>query len=234
MLPGFVDSHGHVVFGGLQALSANLLAPPDGEVTDIASLQETLRRWIADNAEAVERVNMSWVSAMTTRNSPSCAIRRATTSMRVSTDYPIVIVHQSGHIGVANSRALEVAGVDRGHRGAARRRLSSATPDGAPNGVVEEYAFFPLLMKNLAGLGPEALHDVQPRRRGTLGEIRLHDGAGRAVLRRDRPGLARRRRGRRSAHRRRVLPGRAGGAGLISRRHVDGVRAIACGSAAAS
>jgi len=34
MLPGFVDSHGHVVFGGLQALSANLLAPPDGEVAD--------------------------------------------------------------------------------------------------------------------------------------------------------------------------------------------------------
>jgi predicted amidohydrolase YtcJ len=41
---GFVDSHGHVVMGGLQVLSANLLAAPDGEVTDIASLQDTLRR----------------------------------------------------------------------------------------------------------------------------------------------------------------------------------------------
>ena len=30
MLPGFVDSHGHTVLGGLQALSANLLPPPDG------------------------------------------------------------------------------------------------------------------------------------------------------------------------------------------------------------
>ena len=39
MLPGFIDSHGHVVMGGLQALSANLLAPPDGDVIDIASLQ---------------------------------------------------------------------------------------------------------------------------------------------------------------------------------------------------
>jgi hypothetical protein len=28
MLPGFVDAHGHVVAGGLQALSANLLAAP--------------------------------------------------------------------------------------------------------------------------------------------------------------------------------------------------------------
>jgi predicted amidohydrolase YtcJ len=51
--PGFVDSHGHVAFGGLQALSANLLAPPDVEVTDIASLQETLKQWMADNADAI-------------------------------------------------------------------------------------------------------------------------------------------------------------------------------------
>ena len=49
MLPGFVDSHGHAVMGGLQALSANLLAPPDGEVKDIASLQDTLRTWMAAN-----------------------------------------------------------------------------------------------------------------------------------------------------------------------------------------
>jgi predicted amidohydrolase YtcJ len=39
MLPVFVDAHGHVMGGGLQALSANLLAPTDGEVKDIASLQ---------------------------------------------------------------------------------------------------------------------------------------------------------------------------------------------------
>ena len=28
LLPGFIDSHGHVVNGGLQALAANMLAPP--------------------------------------------------------------------------------------------------------------------------------------------------------------------------------------------------------------
>jgi predicted amidohydrolase YtcJ len=58
MLPGFVDSHGHVVMGGLQALSANLLAPPDGEVKDIASLQQTLRDWVEENKEAVDKVKL--------------------------------------------------------------------------------------------------------------------------------------------------------------------------------
>src|SRR5512139_1101795 len=58
MLPGFVDAHGHMLFGGLQALSANLLAPPDGNVKDIPSLLETLRTWMAANDAAVKQVNL--------------------------------------------------------------------------------------------------------------------------------------------------------------------------------
>jgi hypothetical protein len=30
LIPGFVDPHGHIVMGGIQALSANLQPPPDG------------------------------------------------------------------------------------------------------------------------------------------------------------------------------------------------------------
>ncbi|MFE7935499.1 amidohydrolase, partial [Streptomyces sp. NPDC057456] len=43
LLPGFIDAHGHVTGTGLQATIANLLAAPDGDVTDIASLQNKLR-----------------------------------------------------------------------------------------------------------------------------------------------------------------------------------------------
>ena len=58
MLPGFFDAHGHVFLGGLQGLSANLLAPPDGKVTDIASLQQTLRDWMTANAETIKKANL--------------------------------------------------------------------------------------------------------------------------------------------------------------------------------
>ena len=58
MLPGFVDAHGHVMGGGLQALSANRLAPPDGQVTDIASLQQSLRDWMASNRRSVEKIRL--------------------------------------------------------------------------------------------------------------------------------------------------------------------------------
>ena len=40
MLPGFVDAHGHVVMGGLQALSANLLASYLGAILYMPTLLE--------------------------------------------------------------------------------------------------------------------------------------------------------------------------------------------------
>ena len=156
LLPGFVDSHGHVVFGGLQALSANLLAPPDGEVADIASLQTTLKEWIADNADALEKIKV--VVGFGYDNAQLAELRHPTREDldAVTTDYPGIIVHQSGHLGVANTKALEVAGVTvttEDPPGGVYQRDA----DGAPNGVMEEYAFFPVLVKNLAGLGAEGL-----------------------------------------------------------------------------
>ena len=56
-LPGFLDAHGHMFVGGIQALSANLLAPPDGTVTDIASLQKAVRGWMAANAAPAASVS---------------------------------------------------------------------------------------------------------------------------------------------------------------------------------
>jgi len=66
LLPGFVDAHGHVMMGGLQALSANLLAPPDGAVTDIAGLQQTLRDWVRRTRKRSPRSISSSASGTTT------------------------------------------------------------------------------------------------------------------------------------------------------------------------
>ncbi len=156
MLPGFVDSHGHVVMGGLQALSANLLAPPDGDVIDIASLQSTLTDWAEENAQAVEQVKM--IIGFGYDNAQLKELRHPTRQELdiVSEDLPVVIIHQSGHIGVANSKALELAGIT---------AASEAPPGGViqrdeagePNGVLEEYAFFSVLVPMLGNLGEEGL-----------------------------------------------------------------------------
>ena len=152
LLPGFVDSHGHVVMGGLQALSANLLAPPDGEVKDIASLQSALRAWADENAAAVEKTGL--VVGFGYDQAQLTELRAPTRDEldEVSTDVPIVIVHQSGHFGVLNSRALEQAGIDSQTEnppgGIIRRRAG-----GEPDGVLEENAFFGALAHLLGRLG---------------------------------------------------------------------------------
>lgn len=110
LVPGFVDAHGHMMMGGLQALSANLLAPPDGEVKDMASLQETLRGWANANAASVAEANLIIgfgydPATLKEQRHPTHDDLDA-----VSKDVPVVVVHQSGHLSAANSRALEVAG----------------------------------------------------------------------------------------------------------------------------
>ncbi len=155
LLPGFVDAHGHVFMGGLQALSANMLAPPDGEVTDIAALQQTLRDWAAANAEAVKSIDL--IVGFGYDNAQLAELRHPTRDDldAVSRDVPIIIIHQSGHLAALNSKALEVVGLRADTEdpvgGVIRRRVGSREPDG----VLEESAFFAAIVKLMGNVGAE-------------------------------------------------------------------------------
>ncbi len=155
MLPGFVDPHGHVFCGGIQALSANLLAPPDGDVKDIASLQQTLRDWMAANQETVDKIQL--VVGFGYDNSQLAELRHPTREDldAISKDIPILLVHQSAHLAAANSKALEIGGISAAtpnpQGGVIQRREGSQEP----NGVLEETAAFPLIMKLLGRVGAE-------------------------------------------------------------------------------
>ena len=96
--------------GGIQALSANMLAPPDGNVTDIASLQQTLREWMAANKEIVDEVKL--VIGFGYDNSQLKELRHPTRDDldAVSKDVAILLIDQSSHLGAVNSKALEILG----------------------------------------------------------------------------------------------------------------------------
>lgn len=49
LLPGFIDAHGHVSTVGLQAMSANLLPVPDGQVNSVVVLQQVLTEFISQS-----------------------------------------------------------------------------------------------------------------------------------------------------------------------------------------
>ncbi len=159
MVPGFVDPHGHIVLGGLQALSANLLAPPDGGVTDIASLQQKLRDWADSNAQAVKKVNL--IVGFGYDNAQLKELRHPTRDDldQVSSEIPIVVVHQSGHLAAVNSKALQLAGVTAATEnppgGVIRRKQGSQEPDG----VLEETAMAGIVLPLISGIGPEGFKE---------------------------------------------------------------------------
>lgn len=157
LLPGFVDAHGHVTVGGFQALTANLLSPPDGKVVDIASLQKSLKDWVGANAEPVKKFGLivGFGYDLTTLKELRHPTREDLDA--VSKDLPVIIIHQSGHIGVLNSKALELVGMNAQTKdpagGVIRRQAGGSEPDG----VVEETAFFGSVAKLLGKVADSGL-----------------------------------------------------------------------------
>ena len=157
LVPGFVDAHGHVLIGGLQALSANLLAAPDGEVRDIATLQQTLRDWAQKNAVAVEQAKI--IIGFGYDQSQLTELRHPTKEEldAVSQDIPILIIHQSAHLATANSAMLKAMGYDSTTKdpdGGVIQRKPGTTE---PNGTLEETAFANAAPQVLGRIGPQGL-----------------------------------------------------------------------------
>ncbi|WP_029158469.1 amidohydrolase [Comamonas testosteroni] len=156
MLPGFIDPHGHAFNTGIQAMSANLLPRPDGEVNDIAELQAALKTWAKQNGGLTAKYG--WIVGFGYDDAQLKEQRHPTRDDldQVSTEMPVVVVHQSGHLGAMNSKALEMVGLTSDSKnppgGVIRRREGSQEPDG----VLEENAFFGQLFGLLGKLGPEA------------------------------------------------------------------------------
>jgi len=140
LLPGFIDSHGHVGMQSKLLRLANLSPPPVGKVRNVADVGEALRQYIRQ----AEIPAGQWVvgfgyddSLLAEQRHPS----RADLDV-VSTEHPVFIVHTSGHLAAANSMALAAAGITAETQdppGGVIRRLRGSNE---PDGVLEESAMF--------------------------------------------------------------------------------------------
>jgi predicted amidohydrolase YtcJ len=153
LLPGFIDAHGHVFTTGIQAASANLLPAPDGEGNSIPKLQAILRDYA--KSEASKKFNLILGFGY---DDAQLAEKRHPTRQEldeVSTDIPILIIHQSCHLGAMNSKALALAGITPDTKdpqgGVIRREADGKTP----NGVLEETAFMAYAMAIFPKLNAE-------------------------------------------------------------------------------
>jgi len=130
VLPGFVDPHHHA---SLAALWGGLVRLTPPAVTDIASLLAAL-------SESVKGVKPGdWVMA-TEWDEMLLRERRPPTREELDAavpDHPLVAMHYSCHRAVANSRALELAGIDQSTPDPSGGLISRGK-GGVPDGLLVE------------------------------------------------------------------------------------------------
>lgn len=108
LLPSLIDPHSHISIVGPQAVSANMLPPPDGNNASVAQLQETLRSYLKNSPEPKA---LGIVLGFGYDDSQLREQRHPTRDEldAVSSTMPVMVIHQSNHFGVLNSVALKQA-----------------------------------------------------------------------------------------------------------------------------
>lgn len=146
LVPGFIDGHCHFYGFGAQAISANLLAAPDGKCNTIDDLVNELTLWHKTNGTDKTQ---GWILGIGFDDAVLKEKRFPTKDDldRVSKDIPVMATHISGHFCVVNTKGLELLGITVATKqpdGGVIRRVKGSNE---PNGVLEELAGIPHMMK---------------------------------------------------------------------------------------
>jgi predicted amidohydrolase YtcJ len=147
MLPGFIDAHGHVFNSGMMEIAAPLLPAPDGDCNSISKLIENMNVWKENNPNVIEKYNV--ILGMGYDDSQLEDQRHPTADDldKISTEIPVLAVHQSNHLASMNHKALEIVGYTKGVKDPKGGLIRRVPGTDEPNGVLEEMAFFLPLLK---------------------------------------------------------------------------------------
>lgn len=155
LVPGFIDGHCHFANFGAQAIGAQLLASPDANVDDMKTLVSVLKAWNTSENRALT----GWIFG-TGFDDSILKEKRFPTKYdldEVSTEFPIMITHISGHFAVVNSKGLEKLGIDENSKDPEGGLIRRETNSTEPNGVLEELAAIPFMLEAIAPKSDEAL-----------------------------------------------------------------------------
>ena len=140
VLPGFIDSHTHFFAGGESLLGADLRMAPSREEFvrqfSVYAGKIPAGRWITNVTWDHER----WPGApLPTRQWIDAA----------SGDHPVFIARLDGHMALANSRALALAGITRQSKDPDGGTIVRDPSTGEPTGVLKEDAAMDLVFRVL-------------------------------------------------------------------------------------
>ena len=171
LLPGFIDAHMHISLYGASKLGINCKDPRMESIPDIVA---------AIKERAGQTPEDQWVRAWGFNNT-KIAEQRYPTRWELdeaSTKHPILIVRTDGHISIANSKALELAGIDENTRDP-EGGMIERDQHGVPTGVLIETAHMGLM--EVAKYGEEEIQEGLAAASADLvssGITSLHDAGG--------------------------------------------------------
>jgi predicted amidohydrolase YtcJ len=155
MLPGFIDGHSHFANFAGQAVGAQLLPPPDAGAKDIPTIIALLKEWNTPENRALT----GWIFGTGFDDSVIEEKRFPTKHDldKVTTEFPVMITHISGHFAVVNSKGLQMLKITadtKNPKGGIIRRESGSQE---PNGVLEELAAIPYMLGALSPKSEETI-----------------------------------------------------------------------------
>lgn len=133
MFPGFTDAHAHLIGIGQRELTLNL----EGSES-LAGMLARLERWAEDHPEGVI-AGRGWIETQW----PEGRMPTREDLDGVVDDRPVLLGRADGHALVANSAALEAAGVTADSEDPDGGRIER-DEDGAPNGILIDAAMAPV------------------------------------------------------------------------------------------
>ncbi len=139
ILPGFYAAHDHFPSIGRVALfEVDLNSPPIGSLRSIDDIVMKLKNRAADVSAGEWIVGRGYDDTLLIEQRHPTRVDLD----RASTKHPIWIIHTSGHLGVANSRALELAGITRDTPQPDGGIIQKDSATGEPTGIFEEKLTF--------------------------------------------------------------------------------------------
>ncbi len=155
MLPGFIDGHSHILMYAAELMNGKLSPPPIGSVTSIADVISEMKRVKAE----LRASDTTWLLG-SGYDQDFLAENRHPNAEDLDAAFPtnpVLLLHSSGHMLVANSAALIKAGIDENTKDPDGGTIIRKKGTSIPEGLIQEMGMLPFsqFMSNSQGMAKD-------------------------------------------------------------------------------
>ncbi|MGB8524917.1 MAG: amidohydrolase family protein [Candidatus Acidiferrales bacterium] len=139
-MPGFNDAHAHLFSAAYAKLEVNLTG-----AKSLAEFQQRIRDRLKDYKPGEWIIGRGWDHTVW----PEKKFPTRQDLDALSTEHPMLFGRLDGHVAVANSRALKIAGIKRGTPDPPGGHIERDAKSGEPTGMLEEASAMSLVYKRV-------------------------------------------------------------------------------------